>query len=143
MASKPETLFYTKVNDRLPDTIEVEKMTNPYHGGTADIWYSGDFDCWIEYKHRATPLSGRSFKSGVTALQRDWLTRRYHQGRCVLVVVGVCQKYGFILPHRAWEQPVRPKALQLLALNDLARVIEQVCTNESIHRSYLYRGESK
>lgn len=114
MASKPETTFYTSVHRHLPppEQLHREKMANPYRGGTADHWYSGKHDLWIEWKFIVLPkrpstvidlCSGK--KPALSALQQDWLRRRHAEGRNVWVVVG-CKTGGRVYTDYDWEKPL-------------------------------------
>lgn len=122
MASKPETTFIASVNRLLPlkrlkmcasvrtDThktkwIGYEKMNNPYSSGTADSWYSGKGgDLWIEYKFlpRIPQRGSVSPTKLLSALQLQWLTERYEEGRNVAVIIG-CPTGGVLLRDRTWE----------------------------------------
>lgn len=108
MAVKPETTFIASVHRFLPKRKDPyrEKMNNPYHGGTADVWYSGQkADYWIEYKFlpRVPQRGGMSpERYGLTALQMDWLRGRHSENRKVGVIVGT-PKGGVILPGLSWD----------------------------------------
>lgn len=122
MASKPETNFIASINRLLPlkrlmmctpirsetpvsEWIGYEKMNNPYSSGTADSWYSGKGgDLWIEYKFlpRIPQRGSVSPTKLLSALQLQWLTERYEEGRNVAVVIG-CPTGGVLLTDRAWE----------------------------------------
>jgi hypothetical protein len=124
MAQNPENRFIDRVNDRLPikkrkgsskarekwpeNLIHYEKMCNPMRGGTADGWYSGKGgDLWIEYKWVSPMPVSKIVKASdmLSALQLDWLTERYAEGRNVAVVIG-CPMGGLILHNpSAWKAP--------------------------------------
>ena len=107
MAAKPETTFYTAINRLLPRELHKEKMNNPYRGGTADMWYSGNRgDLWVEYKWLAHHPRGE-FKPDLSALQIQWLSARHKEGRNVAVIIG-CTKGVMILRHPDWNYPVKP-----------------------------------
>jgi len=86
-------------------------MNNPYRGGTADWWYSGNLcDLWVEYKFLPrVPQRGDMTpeRYGLTALQLDWLHRRHVEGRNVAVIVGT-PKGGVIMRDLAWETHISP-----------------------------------
>lgn len=101
MAAKPETTFYTGVHRHLPglDILHREKMANPYRGGTADHWYDGKQDLWVEWKFIVVPARhdtvidlvtprGKKQDSPLSQLQQDWLMSRHKNKRSVWVVVG-------------------------------------------------------
>ncbi len=113
MAVKPENSFITGVHKFLPPSkiLHREKMNNPYRGGTADWWYSGNLcDLWVEYKFLPrVPQRGDMTpeRYGLTALQLDWLHRRHVEGRNVAVIVGT-PKGGVIMRDLAWETHISP-----------------------------------
>ena len=88
MSSGPENRFIKSIHNKLSKEIYREKMHNPYRGGTADVWYSGRFDAWIEYKWvESLPKKGKLIPD-LSMLQKQWLKGRYDEGRTVYVVVG-------------------------------------------------------
>jgi hypothetical protein len=91
MSSKPETTYYLAVNKLLPKSLHKEKIHNPYRGGTADFWYSGNLDdLWVEYKYIAKlPKRDDSpCKLDLSQLQLQWLRGRHDEGRNVVVILG-------------------------------------------------------
>lgn len=116
MASKPETNFSNSVHRYLPPikVLYREKMNNPYHGGTADWWYSGGVDdLWLEHKFLPRlPQKGSVWLCNphvkqpiLSRLQQDWLSGRYAEGRNVGVLVGV-PGGGVILRDLVWEKQI-------------------------------------
>lgn len=113
MPAKPENTFISAVHRRLPspDDLHREKMHNPYRSGTADVWYSGRLDLWVEYKFIQVPVRETSTillcgakNPLLSPLQQDWLSRREAEGRRVWVVVG-CAKGGVVLKSEAeWRR---------------------------------------
>jgi hypothetical protein len=105
MSRKPETVFYTAVHRLLPRALHVEKMNNPYRGGTADMWYSGNLrDLWVEYKW--LPRAPRKeFIPDLSALQLKWLRERHGEGRNVAVIIG-CPTGVMLLRDLDWESPI-------------------------------------
>lgn len=93
MTRKAENQYISSVHRHLPSENELhrEKMHNPYRSGTADWWYSGDIlDLWVEYKY-LLKLPARDTTivvPALSALQVDWCTKRFNQGRHVRVVLG-------------------------------------------------------
>lgn len=128
MSSKPETVFIASVNKLLPlkrlkmctaaralvhesQYIHYEKMNNPYSAGTADGWYSGNAgDLWVEYKNlpRIPQRGIVDPMKLLSALQADWLTGRYDEGRNVAVIIG-CPSGGVLLRDRLWESSMTAK----------------------------------
>lgn len=104
MAVKPESQFIALIHKRLPPSLHKEKMHNVYRGGTADCWYSGrGGDLWVEYKYEATLPKTRSVSADLSELQKDWLRKRYEEGRNVAVIIG-CAGRGVVLRDLAWER---------------------------------------
>jgi len=111
--SKPENTFIASVHAHLPprDLLHREKMNNPYNSGTADVWYSGRRDLWIEYKYLVIPVRDTTVVDltagkdpSLSALQQDWLARRHGEGRNVWLIVGT-PKGGVLFTGREWEKP--------------------------------------
>jgi hypothetical protein len=107
MAQKPENAFIAGVHKHLPPvkTFHREKMNNPYSSGTADVWYSSVFDLWVEYKYIQKLPVRVPVPVDLSELQKDWLERRYREGRNVWVIVGF-NKGGVILQDLQWELPM-------------------------------------
>ena len=108
MAAKPETSFTRRITSRLPKSIYHMKNSNPYTAGVPDLWFSGNSgDLWVEMKYIETlPVSVpvRPTKL-LTALQLDWLNRRYEEGRNVAVIIG-CKTGGVILLDKLWQTDI-------------------------------------
>jgi hypothetical protein len=110
-ARKPESQFSSSVNKLLPLGLHYEKMNNPYRGGTADFWYSGNkADLWVEYKwlpsipKRAYNLTDGA-KPSLSMLQQKWLADRVKEGRNIAVIIGT--PIGvIILTDLAWEKNI-------------------------------------
>lgn len=115
MARKPETTFYESVHRHLPHLklLYREKMNNPYRGGTADWWFSGKHDLWIEYKFLPrVPQKGSVWlckpdvkSPDLSRLQQIWLHDRHVEGRNVGVIVG-CPAGGVVLRDLEWEKEI-------------------------------------
>lgn len=105
MSSKPETLYYRGIHKLLAGKPYAEKMNNPYRGGTADVWYSGDGgDLWVEYKFIQKPPNKAHIdvKKELSPLQLQWLRDRYLEGRNVCVILGT-PLGGWIYENLEWE----------------------------------------
>ncbi len=104
MSVKPETTFISGIHKHLPPVkaFHREKMNNPYSSGTADVWYSANRDLWVEYKFIPKLPVRVPVKIGLSPLQRDWLERRYREGRNVWVIVGH-PAGGVILKDLRWN----------------------------------------
>lgn len=107
MAAGPENRFIKSINTKLKGIIYCEKMHNPYRGGTADVWYSGRHDAWIEYKWiNSVPKKGVLIPD-LGPLQLEWCTNRFNEGRKVFVVVG-CPLGAIIFSNPAeWHDGLR------------------------------------
>jgi hypothetical protein len=106
----PETRFYTAVHKRLDKRVYREKMHNPYHGGTPDVWYSGNADdLWVEYKWLAKlPRSAPVVLSRLLSpLQQRWLDQRHAEGRNVAVVLGTPEG-AWIMSGKMWKLDIDP-----------------------------------
>ena len=129
MSAKPETTFYTSVHRHLPskDVPYRLKTFNPYVGGPADHWYSGQqADLWVEWKFIKLPVRDSTLIDLVSGknpplskLQQDWLRSRHEEGRNVWVVVG-CKEGGVIYTHRKWEVPIPTGSFRTLLLSRAA-----------------------
>lgn len=82
-------------------------MHNPYRGGTADVWYSGNGgDRWIEYKWiPSVPKSARVVPK-LEALQLRWLNGRFFEGRSVCVVVACHAGAALFLTPTEWGEGI-------------------------------------
>jgi len=127
--SKPETRFYTAVHKLLPRSIHREKMHNPYRGGTADVWYSGNLDdLWVEYKWLAK-LPKKALvrlEKELSPLQQRWLKERHDEGRNVVVILGTPEG-AWICEGAAWMEPLDPATIRIRALakHDVAEFIKR------------------
>lgn len=140
MSTGPENRFIKSVNTKLPKEIYKEKMHNPYRGGTADMWYSGKHDAWVEYKWiNAVPKKGVVIPD-LSGLQKVWLRGRFEEGRTVYVVVG-CPEGAIIFSDPAdWEQgaklPVLSKPDYIVWLTKIITgSVDASRTNTTKHRA--------
>ena len=106
MSRKPENQFVSGVHKYLPPINELyrAKMNNPYTAGLPDWWYSGKRgDLWVEYKYiKELPKRDNTLIiPDLSDLQRDWLNKRYTEGRKVAVVIG-CPEGGLFLDEPKW-----------------------------------------
>lgn len=108
-ARTPENRFIASVHRFLPKSFYHEKMSNPYRGGTPDVWYSGvERDLWIEYKYLTTDPKTRVVDPTtlLSALQLDWLNCRLLENRNVAVIIG-CPAGGVLLRHGDWTKHMK------------------------------------
>lgn len=143
MAQKPENRFIDRVNDKLPikkrrgsakarerylHHMHYEKMANPYRGGTADSWYSGKNDIWVEYKYLPTMPVTKVVKplEMLSTLQQEWLNERHAEGREVYVIIG-CPDGGVVLKDGEWNSELSAQQFRSLVLSvpQLAEFIYQ------------------
>lgn len=86
-----EHTFIRSIHRLLPHWLYAWKINDNFQGGVADAYYSGKMaDCWVEYKYvPALPKRpGTLVKIETSPQQKDWLHRRYLEGRNVFLVVG-------------------------------------------------------
>lgn len=110
MSQGPETTFTGSVHRHLPAGLYRLKNHNQFHGGIADVWYSGGkADLWVEYKFLAVPKRDetvidlcRAKGDMLSPLQQLWLEQRHAEGRNVAVIVG-SKDGGVILPGLSWQ----------------------------------------
>ena len=137
---KPENQFIDSVHKHLPpeSLLHREGMANPYRGGTADCWYSGVRDLWIEWKFVIIPKRDDTVidinagkKPSLSALQKDWLARRHDEGRNVWVGIG-SKDGGVFLHHRSWEVPHSAESFRkmLRSRKELAQMITSFVQGE-------------
>lgn len=107
MARKAETTFIGGIHKLLPLGVYREKMNNPYRSGTADVWYSGRRDMWVEYKFLpALPKrTDTLIVLDLTENQKIWLRNRCREGRHVAVICG-CKAGGVVFNGLSWDQPI-------------------------------------
>lgn len=114
MSQKPETRFIAAVHKLLPPAPYREKMSNPFRGGTPDVWYSGKLgDLWAEYKYLAKIPKSEAIDLGLSQLQRAWLDARYAEDRNVCVIVG-SPEGCVILQFGAWAKPMSDRDFRSL-----------------------------
>lgn len=99
-----EADFTSKIHRLLPKHIHAWKISDRFHAGIPDAWYSGPCgDLWVEYKfYQALP---KRFTPRLSPAQKAWLRERYHEGRRVAVIVGD-PIHAVILEHLDWEKPM-------------------------------------
>lgn len=104
MAVKPETSFIKSILKYLPQNLYHMKNSNPYMGGVADLWFSGNKkDLWIETKYLQKLPIKVPVKIDLSALQVIWLSGRHSEGRSVYVVVGAPDGC-LLLRYPEWER---------------------------------------
>lgn len=129
MSQGPETTFIKSVHKHLPDSVYRMKNHNVYNGGVADCWYSGaGGDIWIEYKFISVPSKPKTtidLSKHLSALQMQWLTDRYVEGRNIAVIVG-CKDGGVWFERRLWESPLTAEAFRS-AIESRKEIAERIC----------------
>ena len=125
----PESTFIKGVHRYIPEGVYWMKNHNQYNGGIPDVWYSGDrADLWIEYKFIEVPKRGETIidLSGLlSALQQDWLAKRYAEGRNVAVIVGSADG-GVWYDKLGWQVPITTKTF-------LSRLADRKTLATNIH----------
>lgn len=124
MSRKPENVYIGSIHKKGPFVYH-EKMNNPYHSGTADVWYSGiTGDLWVEYKYLPKIPKRTEVLPACTPLQLKWLGNRLDEGRNVAVVLGTPEG-GVIYRDRAWLVPLSPDEFRkkMISKADLANWI--------------------
>ena len=112
MSQKPETKFINKVDRHIPE-VYAEKTNNPFRGGIADKWYSGDRgDLWVEYKYLPRIPMTKRILPDLSPRQQLWLAERHTEGRNVAVVVG-CPQGGVIYRNLEWMSPLSAAEFRL------------------------------
>jgi hypothetical protein len=141
MAVKPESRFYRRVNDKLPQGIHYQKIGSASENGTPDFWYSGSkADAWVEYKWLlSVPRIGCDVTKELSALQRRWLNLRMQEGRLVIVIVGSPQGCA-VLFNGAWNArvpleefryaPSEVSALLTETIHALSEIAGQSCNGD-------------
>jgi hypothetical protein len=128
MGTKPETTFHNAVHRHLPRNLHIEKMHNPYRGGTWDHWISGRArDMWIEYKWIGHVPRSAGILPALSPKQRQWGGKRHEEGRTLAVVLGTPDG-GVIYTNLDWLVPLDTAAFveRLLPRKTIAAWIEGV-----------------
>jgi hypothetical protein len=130
---KPENRHIANVHKHLPPRKDgewhYEKMHNMYRGGTADVWYSGPQDLWVEWKWLAA-LPKRADTVIVPSLepaQGRWLKGREQEGRRVAVIAGSPDGSIVFASSQVWEAGVRRDNATLLTKQQVAKWITEQC----------------
>jgi hypothetical protein len=130
--SGPENTFIGSVHKHLPIELYRMKNHNQFNSGIADVWYSGSkADFWIEYKFVKVPVRDTTvIDFGLSALQKDWLTKRSMEGRNIGVIVG-SKDGGVWLPNTSFEFQLDAKTFRSMirSRKDLAALI--VCLTQA------------
>lgn len=94
---------YTRaVNKKLPKNVFAWKINARYAGGVPDCWYSSpDGDMWVEFKY--LPKLPKKLTAKLSALQKEWLNKRFDEGRKVAVIVG-SPEGAIIIQDKKWDQ---------------------------------------
>ncbi len=143
--SKPETRYYAAIHKLLPRTIHREKMHNPYRGGTADVWYSGNLDdLWVEYKWLAK-LPKKALiclDKLLSPLQQRWLEGRHEEGRNIVVILG-SPEGAWILEGATWKEPFSPDAIRTVEITkrNVADYIEKRTQLNDVLANPRYAGD--
>lgn len=113
MAVTPENKFRNKVHKHRPKYVYQHKENNQFRGGIPDDYYESNGKPGIlrvEYKFvtkfpKTLDLLKATTKPALSPLQLDWLSRCYHNGHQVAVIVGT-NEGGIILTDKRWIEPI-------------------------------------
>jgi hypothetical protein len=120
-----ESTFTSKIHRLLPDSVYAWKISDRFHRGIADAYYSGRAgDLWAEYKFYQK-LPTRPFRPKLSPHQQIWLNDRFAEGRNVVVIVGDPIQ-AITIEHGSWVRPVT--ATRPLSHADLAAWITEAVT---------------
>lgn len=125
MARKPEAVFRSGVNKKLPPAVYHCGIGGSYVGGIPDEYYEGPAGIlFAEYKRlppRHPPvidLCDPSAKTKLSALQQEWLRRAHGNGVKVAVICGSGDgKTGVVFEGTAWEEPIDREAFAVQAID--------------------------
>jgi hypothetical protein len=120
-----ESTFTSKIHRLLPKEVYAWKISDRFHRGIPDAYYSGQAgDLWVEYKFYHT-LPTRSFRCKLSPHQLRWLNNRHAEGRHTAVIIGD-PKQGIVLENKEWISPVTPRST--LSHADIAAWITKTVT---------------
>lgn len=110
MSQKAETQFIHSIHKEFK-AMEAwphhQKMFNPLHAGTPDVYYSGrKSDLWVEYKWlNSLDMRKVKFRPNLSGHQKAWLEERVAEGRNCAVIVG-SPFGGVILRVQDWQRGI-------------------------------------
>jgi hypothetical protein len=98
-----ENTFWTSLRKKLVPRIYALKLNLRFAAGIPDVWLSGRYgDLWLELKYVKTLSPVTDPTKLLSALQQEWLKRRYAEGRSVGLVVGSADGHLFF-PGLSWQ----------------------------------------
>ena len=101
-----ENTFWQSLRKKLVPRIYALKNQAGYVGGIPDCWLSGSQgDLWMENKYLQTVPPIVDPTKLLSALQQQWLLRRYAEGRSVGVLVGSVDGHLYF-PGLSWQDAV-------------------------------------
>lgn len=109
--------FTRAVMRLLPHEVHVQSMTtaSASYGGTPDRYVDYKHDLWVEFKYaKRASRNGIDVAGMLSALQKQWLRRRYAAGHNACVIVGVPsdRARGIVLESpEEWEKRMLPEWL--------------------------------
>lgn len=111
--------FKAKLRRLIKPVCHIQDMSSIATNGTPDLWVSGARDFWLEVKYDPHTVNGIIPK--LSALQRQWLDKRYAEGRTVYVLVGTTMDTGILYKDGCWNE--RSNARQSLSsiLDDILK----------------------
>ena len=84
-----ETTFWQSLRKKLVPRVYALKLNLRFTAGVPDCWLSGsESDLWLELKYLQSVPPVVDAEKYLSELQKDWLVKRYNEGRRVGVVIG-------------------------------------------------------
>lgn len=137
---KPENRLRNDVHKLFPGSFHHEKMNNPFRSGTADDWYSGKHDLWVEWKWE--PKFPRIVKPNLSPQQERWCDGRFAEGRNIKVVVGSPTGCILFATPTEWNEGRARDEAQVLSKLETANWILEQCGLEGCAKPRSARRKS-
>ena len=98
-----ENTFWQSLRRALVPRVYALKLNLRFTAGVPDCWLSGsDGDLWLELKYMQSVPKTVDPAKLLSALQQEWLKRRYAEGRRVGVLIGSPDGHLFF-PALSWQ----------------------------------------
>ena len=150
MARKPEDVFRESVHRYKPKRVFQQKESNAFRGGIPDDYYESNGKpgtLRVEYKFthkipKELSLTNTT-KPNLSGLQMEWLSRAYHNGQQVAVIVGT-RAGGLILTDLQWLQPISREYFEsnLKSRKEIMEWIEEQVTIDAYKRRIRRRAKA-
>ena len=110
-----ENTFWLALRKKLVPRVYALKINLRFTAGIPDCWLSGSQgDLWMENKYLQTVPPIVDPTKLLSALQQQWLRRRYAEGRSVGVLIGSSEGHLYF-PSLSWLSPVTRGTFQTKA----------------------------